>query len=389
MRHVPDGSRAFDFHEDQLPGHRQVYVARTHAARPHHDRATHVPYPGRKIEPRDDLRPQVNDWNTGVYAHFVKPTTRAAAGRDGAAGTLSGPGANSGKRRSRPCSASQGNPVSGPCESDGVEHPPSGTHVFTWSMAEELAVAHMRHLGFADARRTAAGADGGLDVLATGAVAQLKHHEQPVGAPDVQRLRGVAHGISRPISYSRNGYTTQAMDFADGADVALFTFDEHNFVAPVNRHAHVLASNQGAGEVGELAALADANLALFRQGKATHAVIANVVAEAGARLTALRDRLEGGDRSTETLAETDRIDAVAFSSWVERFGLFLQEQGDSLESGAGVMDEVIEVAERGLLPQRDHLEDVARELHDWRSRQVRLARELASIVHVDPGDFLT
>ena len=42
---------------------------------------------------------------------------------------------------------------------------------FTWQMAEELAVAHLRALGFADARRTIAGADGGIDVAASKVVA--------------------------------------------------------------------------------------------------------------------------------------------------------------------------------------------------------------------------
>ena len=254
-------------------------------------------------------------------------------------------------------------------------------------MAEELAVAHMRHLGFADARRTAAGADRGLDVLATGAVAQVKHHAQPVGAPDVQRLRGAAHGVNRPVFYSRNGYTTQAVDFADRADVALFAFDEHNSVTPVNRHAYVLASNQGTGDLGELAALSDANLALIRQVKATHAAIDQAVANELARMAAVRDRLVGGDRSVEVLAGMCRVDVNALVSWMnDRYGPFLEAGG--LGEALSATDEMDTAAESGAPPRRDLLEAVAHVQREWRSRQVTLAQELAAILHVDPGDLL-
>lgn len=110
-------------------------------------------------------------------------------------------------------------------------------------MAEVLAVEHMRIIGFVDAQPTVAGADGGLDAISLDAVAQVKHHAQPVGAPDVQRLRGAAHGNHHALFYSSSGYTSAAIAFAESADVALFQFDQMNTVTPANGHGSALAAN--------------------------------------------------------------------------------------------------------------------------------------------------
>lgn len=109
-------------------------------------------------------------------------------------------------------------------------------------MAEELAEGHMRHLGFTDARRTARGADGGVDVIAADAVAQVKNLNVPVGAPDVQRLRGAAHGERFALFYSGSGYSRAAFEFATAAGVALFEYDATNQVHPVNAAAEQLAT---------------------------------------------------------------------------------------------------------------------------------------------------
>lgn len=113
---------------------------------------------------------------------------------------------------------------------------------FSWQMAEELAAAHMQSIGFADAKRTATGADRGLDVLAAEAVAQVKHTAQPVSAPTVQQLVGAAHGRGAALFYSTAGYTKQAIEYAEHAGVALFTIDPTtNTVAPLNPEAIGLA----------------------------------------------------------------------------------------------------------------------------------------------------
>lgn len=109
-------------------------------------------------------------------------------------------------------------------------------------MAEQLAAAHMRELGFLDARVTRDGADGGLDVTATDAAAQVKYVSAPVGSPDVQRLRGAAHGISHVLFYSASGYSSAGLKVAAESLVALFEFDETNNVRPVNDLAIELAT---------------------------------------------------------------------------------------------------------------------------------------------------
>lgn len=109
--------------------------------------------------------------------------------------------------------------------------------VMTWREAEELAAAHMRWLGFDDAAVTGPGTDGGLDVIASGAVAQVKHHASPVGAPDVQRLRGAAFNTYNALFYSSSGYTPAAIAAAQRTDVALFRINLDRTVTAMNDRA--------------------------------------------------------------------------------------------------------------------------------------------------------
>lgn len=112
--------------------------------------------------------------------------------------------------------------------------------VFTWQMAEELAAGHMRSIGFADAKRTPEGVDGGIDVIASGAVAQVKSWDAAVGAPEIQRLRGAAHNFDNALFYSRGGYTLAAKDAAEILRVALFGFTTQNEVVAKNSVAEEL-----------------------------------------------------------------------------------------------------------------------------------------------------
>jgi hypothetical protein len=109
-----------------------------------------------------------------------------------------------------------------------------------WRTLEVAAVGHMRLLGFRNARLTRAGADGGIDVVASKAVAQVKAHRQPVGRPDVQRLKGAAHDVRHAVFFSLAGYTPRALDYAETAGVALFVIDRSLTARPVNSHARRL-----------------------------------------------------------------------------------------------------------------------------------------------------
>jgi hypothetical protein len=107
--------------------------------------------------------------------------------------------------------------------------------------AEQVAAEWMRHFGFEDARCTAAGTDGGVDVRSREAVAQVKAQLTPVGRPELQALYGVARSESRrPLFFSLMSYTAAAMAWADEVQMALFRFDHAGTVEAVNLAAERL-----------------------------------------------------------------------------------------------------------------------------------------------------
>ncbi|BEL06211.1 hypothetical protein Q0Z83_044020 [Actinoplanes sichuanensis] len=117
-----------------------------------------------------------------------------------------------------------------------------------WRTAEEIACVHMRGLGFQDAETTPPGRDGGLDVTASGAVAQVKMPALPVGAPAVQQLRGTRPLTANHLFYSTSGYTAAAVEAADEIGVALFRIERDGAVNEVNGHAiEVVRAGAAAG----------------------------------------------------------------------------------------------------------------------------------------------
>ena len=107
------------------------------------------------------------------------------------------------------------------------------TVIGTWHQAETFAAAHMVELGFDDANVTPPGADGGVDVTARGARAQVKHFANgPVGAPAVQRLIGAASGTAHGLFYSLTGYTAAAVRLAEESGTALFSYSITGDVEP-------------------------------------------------------------------------------------------------------------------------------------------------------------
>ncbi len=114
----------------------------------------------------------------------------------------------------------------------------------SWQGAERFAAQWMRAAGWSDAHCTQAGADGGVDVRARGAVAQVKYWAGgAVSIKDVQRTYGIAvHERATTIIFSRSGYTKQATDWAEVAGVLLFTFDEFMVVRGATSTARRLAS---------------------------------------------------------------------------------------------------------------------------------------------------
>ncbi|GAA5017142.1 hypothetical protein GCM10023258_03240 [Terrabacter aeriphilus] len=113
---------------------------------------------------------------------------------------------------------------------------PQVTQIDSWQVAEVNAADWMRFWGHADAHVTAAGADGGIDVLSDSALGQVKFEAAQVGAPAVQRLVGAAgHDSHKQLFFfSGAGYSQQAITYADTMAVALFRYDLLGRMTPVN-----------------------------------------------------------------------------------------------------------------------------------------------------------
>lgn len=103
-----------------------------------------------------------------------------------------------------------------------------GTFRSTARQAELNAAKFLRDLGFRDAYATSATSDGGIDVLGTRVVAQVKWQKSQVGRPAIQSFLGACHpDISNRILcfFAYSGFTVPATNFADSVPMALFRFD--------------------------------------------------------------------------------------------------------------------------------------------------------------------
>jgi hypothetical protein len=112
---------------------------------------------------------------------------------------------------------------------------PAPTLIRTYRDAETSAAAWMRWMGWGDAAVTQTGPDGGVDVIATRAVGQVKAHVNPIGRPEVQQLHGCAVAMKRDSAFfCLGGYTPQAVGWADSVEMPLFRFDLSGEPEPVN-----------------------------------------------------------------------------------------------------------------------------------------------------------
>lgn len=106
---------------------------------------------------------------------------------------------------------------------------------------ETVAAEWMRWMGYGDAKASPVGADEGIDVHASRAVAQVKAQMVKTARPEVQQLHGVATGVGKKaLFFSLSGYTAEARDWADRIGMALFTFDLQGVPEPVNEPARDL-----------------------------------------------------------------------------------------------------------------------------------------------------
>lgn len=113
--------------------------------------------------------------------------------------------------------------------------------------AEEVVAQWMRHLGEVDAELTSYTGDGGIDVQGRRAFAQVKHYAKPVGVAPIRELAGVAANDPHrrhALFFTCTGYARGAVDFADGAGIALFVYDaERAGLEAMNARAKTLMHN--------------------------------------------------------------------------------------------------------------------------------------------------
>lgn len=100
----------------------------------------------------------------------------------------------------------------------------------SWQEAERHAAAWMRYLGYPDAAVTPPGPDGGLDVVAEHAIAQVKAEGHLTGSAVVRQLAGITvggtHQGKTTVFFSTFGYSRDAVATAEEIGVALFRFGE-------------------------------------------------------------------------------------------------------------------------------------------------------------------
>jgi hypothetical protein len=136
---------------------------------------------------------------------------------------------------------------------DGRTRGPEAHFVGTWEAAEINAARWMRHWGYTDALASPGGPDGGIDVRATGAFAQVKNRSSQVGRSDVQRLVGatVDHPGAQLFFFSAGGFSARAVEEADKRGIALFTFVLDGTMTAVNASATRVAQAARAAGGGQ------------------------------------------------------------------------------------------------------------------------------------------
>ena len=124
--------------------------------------------------------------------------------------------------------------------SEGVARPVANFGVITPNEAEQLAAAWLRSLGFGDAQVTRYSRDGGIDVVSSQVVCQVKFQAANVGVKSVRELFGVSvEKGKKPIFFSKSSYSADALDFANKVGMPLIQLRERNLY-PINASAELL-----------------------------------------------------------------------------------------------------------------------------------------------------
>lgn len=92
--------------------------------------------------------------------------------------------------------------------------------------AEKFTAMYLKFFGFSKVSTTRITKDGGIDVMSETLAVQVKHQANPVGVKVVREIYGVAKSTGRHAAvFTRNGYTKDAVEFAQSNDIALFAYE--------------------------------------------------------------------------------------------------------------------------------------------------------------------
>ncbi|MGF0248601.1 restriction endonuclease [Rhodococcus erythropolis] len=105
--------------------------------------------------------------------------------------------------------------------------------------AELNAADKMKSWGFTDAVATTGGADGGIDVRSSRALAQVKWKGGAAGRPEMQQFYG-ARGTDTKKAlffFAASSCSKATIAYADEVCIGLFTYDPVGEMTAVNAHA--------------------------------------------------------------------------------------------------------------------------------------------------------
>lgn len=124
-----------------------------------------------------------------------------------------------------------------------IKNRPAPRASMTGQEAEHHAARWMKYWGFYDAKVNGAtnAADGGIDIVATNAQAQVKYWSSPVGIQPINEFEGASSGLGEvKIFFSKSGYSKRAISRADQCKIALFTFNHEHTPKATNSIARDL-----------------------------------------------------------------------------------------------------------------------------------------------------
>ncbi len=118
-------------------------------------------------------------------------------------------------------------------------------YITTPHQAELNAAEVMKAWGFTDAVATTGGADGGIDVRSSRALAQVKWKGGAAGRPEMQQLYGARGTDTKKVLFffAASAYSKAAIGYADEVGIGLFTYDPVGVMTPINGVAQRVISS--------------------------------------------------------------------------------------------------------------------------------------------------